>query len=71
MKSAASETKRQARRKLAGFSLLGEAKEENQSLIFAQLCWILADDVIVLFSTLVLNVYPGFWYVTRVVACIA
>ena len=42
MKSAR-ETKFQAKRRnwLGGFSPVGKAKGENQSLIFAQLCWIL------------------------------
>ena len=56
MKSA-SETKAPRRANWRGFPPLAKPKGENQSLIFAQLCWILGH-VIVLFSvTLVLNVF--------------
>ena len=52
------------RRKLApGFSPVGEAKGENQSLIFAYLCWILGRSAVFLSSRTQS-------YITRVLACI-
>ena len=58
------------RGKLAGFSPVGKANRGKTKVWCSHSCAGFSDDVIVLFSVVVLIFYAGFWYLTNVVACI-
>ena len=55
---------------MAGFSPVGKANRGKTKVWCSHSCAGFSDDVIVLFSVVVLIFYAGFWYLTNVVTCI-